>query len=125
MKTEMNKSDLKTGMIIETRDKKFLVVYTNTFARGDYVSGKSIGYDGWWPFYDINDDLSAEWDREADIMKVYEPRSNVYTGIKDFGKLKLIWEREERRLVDIDGGTYRLSKKAIEEIKRIIAVDEK
>lgn len=87
----MKKSDLKSGMILETRrGKRYLL--TNGAMRTFDGSG------GFANLFDFNDDLTCKYTAEWDIIKVYN-----FFALKDIFKdenLTLLWEREEIELTD-------------------------
>ena len=70
------KSDLKTGMLVKTRNGELKVCIKDYLGRGDdlfigtHWSDIKTGY---------NDDLTANWEgsRDWDIMEVWEPNYNV------------------------------------------------
>lgn len=94
MENVFTKKDLKTGMIVRTKDNKLAMVLLNT-NNGDIVSGK----DYWCPLDTYLDNLKYEHDfaPEADILEVYQPYNNcdyLGTGELDLDRCKLIWQRE-------------------------------
>lgn len=83
----MKKSDLKDGMIVELRNGDICIVLgdklldTNDYA---YIDG-----------YD--DDLTDEYQKDLDIVKVYKDKS--LCGLEsryERDNLKLLWEREDK-----------------------------
>ena len=94
----MKKSDLKTGMIIETRKGKLGMVLLDT-VKGDIIGGGChIGGDErtWMPLNALNDDLIYPSCYESDIVKVYQPGcgNNIY-GSFEVNSMRLVWERKE------------------------------
>lgn len=88
MKKEFTKSDLKNGMVVETRNKtRFLV-------NGDILVGK---WNDWDELENYEDDLTifGEKDDECDIVKVYTTSSHYIEYMFDDDNLILIWERKE------------------------------
>ena len=89
MKKEFTKSDLKNGMVVETRDKtRFLV-------NGNILVGKG---DDWDKLKGYNEDLTIldYWkNNECDIVKVYTTNSYYIEHMFDDDNLILIWERKE------------------------------
>lgn len=92
----MEKSDLKTGYVIETRAKQRGVVMLGT-TNGDIIAGNREETDFekiWYPLDSYEDDLTHGSNEDYDIVKVYEFSSNqTGASIKDVGSL--IWERKE------------------------------
>lgn len=94
VKTIMNKSDLRPGMVVELRmGEKFLVLnfdlaYPNSYEkRVRYVNldGKSYISNS-----NIEDDLTVDGLKECYIMKVYS----------DYTLKELLWERKEIKLTE-------------------------
>ena len=121
MVKEFTKSDLKNGMVVETRDKtRFLV-------NGDILVGKDIEYD---KLDEYNNDLIIIGGNECDIVKVYTTNSyfiehfnecdivKVYTTnsyfiehLFDDVNLTLIWERNN----EMETKEYRIKQPYIDE----------
>jgi len=58
----MKKSDLKSGMIVETRDgKRYL-----------FTSGVLLDFDGYIMLINYNEDLKSKYYEAQDIVKVYK-----------------------------------------------------
>ena len=104
----MNKSDLRSGMIVTLRNGDPYMVLLNTGMPGDMedVLIHKVGNDiGWMPlseyaddltFHDPDDDIfpsDPENDPEWDIIRVEAAREAAYLGIRKH--YKTIWEREE------------------------------
>lgn len=94
MENVFTKKDLKTGMIVRTKDNKLAMVLLNT-NNGDIVSGK----DYWCPLNSYLDNLTYVYDYapEADILEVYQPYNNsdyLGTGGLNLDSCELIWQRE-------------------------------
>lgn len=88
---EFTKSDLKTGMVIEQRNGDKAMVLLGT-ANGDIVSGQT-----WYSLTSLKEDLTNQYSRGCyDIVKVYQPRSNLdYLGLDSiWDQYNVIWERE-------------------------------
>ncbi|MCP5005460.1 MAG: hypothetical protein GY941_16210 [Planctomycetes bacterium] len=102
----MKKSDLKSGMLVELRNKKVLMVLNLMLIRadGDY-----------YPLSYYNDDLTfykKEAEGYLDIINV----SNIQNGAASTTKNwtfesitnDLLWQREEKEMIEIDGVEYDL-----------------
>jgi hypothetical protein len=90
----MKKSDLKTGMWVETRDGKLAMVLLNT-ENGNIISGKT-----WMPLDSINENLEYKYEeKNYDIVKIYQPIFNRdYLNDSETyenANRTLIWEREK------------------------------
>lgn len=91
MNKEFTKSDLKNGMVIETREGiKYLVVGTALHSKNT-----------WFPIESLKEDLKSD-DESRDIMKVYKDRYedcfyavNAIFGRGECCSIDLIWERKE------------------------------
>lgn len=94
MNKEFTKGDLKTGMIVETREGVKYVVLRNACTFGDLiVNGKDLY---WNELSNYNDELIEHNDyNELDIVKVYKPKHPYAIHTFEEDKLELIWEREE------------------------------
>lgn len=88
----MKKSDLKTGYLLETRNKTKLTVMLDT-EKGDILLNECGTY------YNINEISNDLFDidlRDYDIMKVYRPkRKLVFFDVEEY---ELIWQRKEDKL---------------------------
>ena len=87
----MNKSDLKTGMLVETRDGEIMRVLKNTSA-GDVMVAL---YGSWTDLNSFGDDFKHKQVSSVDIMKVF---STIYANMLSSyttSDYKLLWERKE------------------------------
>lgn len=85
----MKKSDLKTGYLLETRNKTKLTVMLDT-EKGDILLNECGTY------YNINEISNDLFDidlRDYDIMKVYRPKVKMV--LFDVDEYELIWQRED------------------------------
>lgn len=91
---ELTKDDLKTGMIIEYRDK----------SRGVIIGDTIVEPDTFLPMSTFCDDLkySDSHYPDNDIMKVYERKENISFKSMIFYPGKLIWQRYETREISMD-----------------------
>lgn len=86
----MNKSDLKTGMVVEI-DKgiKFLVLLNTAF--GNIGISKEVGMsdvDG------FNDQFIYSGYDPIKIMRIYSPKYGNQMSFNNWDEMKLIWERK-------------------------------
>lgn len=103
----MKKSDLKTGMIVETRDGSEYVVFINA-CQPDFCSDNYRDENGnialiinrenhlWTSLNYFDENLCKDNGEYADIIRVYVP-SHPYAFMDityEKGDRKLIWERE-------------------------------
>lgn len=84
------KKDLRTGMLVETRNGDIAMVLLGT-ANGDIISGGT-----WADLEEYSDDLlKSSFEEEGDITKVYQPIYNP--DYLEYGISKelanLVWER--------------------------------
>lgn len=105
----MKKSDLKTGMVVETRNgEKYLVMYSPDFGKRVFIS-----FDG--GFLDLKDYLEDLTFRQPkyirkfnshdfDIVKIYTLGETLFDILYDKNRLqyKTIWQREEIKEMTID-----------------------
>lgn len=86
----MRKEDLKSLMRITEKNGGTAIIYLNT-SEGDYVLYCN---GGWNSMRRFNDDLTCNYSREDDIVKVEDrtPYSDSY---------KTIWQREEETVMTI------------------------
>ena len=86
----MTKSDLKNGMVVETRNgKRFLIVNDLGIGKDSCIKLDGlVGYDE--NLYDINGDSIY------DITKIYISSGRTFKNLFDNERLSLIWEREEK-----------------------------
>ena len=92
----MKKSDLKTGMVVETRNGEKYLVMLNT----DYKDMELINFKGGYlPLYYYNSELifAEQPFREFDIVKAYLVENSIrwLLSNKERMEFKLIWERKE------------------------------
>ena len=98
----MNKSDLRTGMIVVTRDgDEYMVMLGASYAEltsdpFDVIVSKN----GWIPLHRYSDDLNLKADDmpEFNIVAVYSPLRAASLWRKDIANnrsWKCIWKREE------------------------------
>lgn len=83
----MKKDQLKTGMWIEDREGERATILLNT-NDGDIASGENV----WMPLSSLRDDLTALYGKDSDVMKVFQPSSNMDYHCGQ--SMKLIWERK-------------------------------
>lgn len=91
---ELTKEDLKTGMIVEYRDKSRGVIIGNTIVEPDTFLSTSK----------LTDDLKCSDSHypDNDIMKVYEGKEDHSFGNMLSNSGKLIWQRYETREISMD-----------------------
>ena len=88
----MKKSDLKTGYLLETRNKTKLTVMLDT-EKGDILLNECGTY---YNINEISNDLFDISLRDCDIMKVYRPKGKlVFFDVEGY---ELIWQRKEDKL---------------------------
>lgn len=97
----MKKSDLKTGMVVETRNgNKYLVLLDNP----DAPNMNLINFKGGFlqlAFYD-EDMIIQSAGRAYDIMSVYTLQDSIYNLFKERRlRYKLLWERDEPKEMTI------------------------
>lgn len=86
----MKKSDLKTGMVVELRNKnKYLV-----------MNDSILNLDGWDKMSNYENDLTSRAFDSLDILKVYETSGGSFKNMFLNSNLTLIWEREENTAID-------------------------
>lgn len=106
----MNKSDLRTGMMVTLRNGGTFYILLNTGMLGEMndVLVRRSGNDmGWMPLRNYSEDLRHhdapghifdedllpdETDRDWDIMEVYAVKAPCYIGIRS--RYKLHWKRD-------------------------------
>lgn len=84
----MKKSSLKTGMIVEYRNKEKRLVLLDDFMRGDILVNK----DTFILLQEFNEDLKSIYKSEYDIVKIYK-RKNYQINFEDHN-LELIFLRK-------------------------------
>lgn len=91
----MKKSDLKTGMVVETRNNEHYLVMLNPDCEDrDLIHFKG----GFMPLCDYDDDLTIrDGDTEWDIVKVYQLCESICLIINNAATAmcgsKVLWER--------------------------------
>ena len=94
---QMKKSDLKTGMLVETREGELGLVMLNTEEGDSIVSDGSSGY--WSPLDCYLENLthfgSPEALRKYDIVNVYGYSFSWTAANVSVGNRPLLWERQE------------------------------
>lgn len=87
-KTNMNKKDLKNGMVVKTREGGIYLVCEKTFIGIDHL--------GWSGFGGYYNDLTTAFDK-LDIVAVYQPTASELSRIiakHDFDNLGTpVWNR--------------------------------
>lgn len=96
-KNNMTKDDLKTGMVIETREcLKYVVLKNNEGKLFGMANSQFIG-----SFCGYNDDMTFTTNRNIDICKVYEIKNagsfNGYASVLEKNNLTLLWKRNETK----------------------------
>ena len=92
----MKLNDLKTGMIVKTREGKYNIVMRDFIDEGDILAGLSCDNkisDTWTSLSNYNQDMTSRFPH-IDIMSVY----SSYTYSADTPK-RLLWERKEYKEV--------------------------
>ena len=88
----MKKSELRTGMIVETLNKKrFYVSLNGIDGKSNLISTNNTSY---MPYKNIAEDLTAYSSNASNIIKVFIPKIIELT--TDINKCELIWERKEK-----------------------------
>lgn len=98
----MKKSDLKTGMVVETRNGEKYLVMLEPDCEGRELIRFNVGY---MSLNDYNDELMLKkLNEKFDIVKVYSVESSIcwLLGDKESMKFKLIWERSEPKEMTIE-----------------------
>ena len=95
----MNKRELKTGMIVVTREGKEYMVIRNLRAKDMRETNVLVGveHSGYCFFSSFNEDLTAnKGDRDFDIMEVFmiDYAADVIYNNKE---RTLIWRRKEKK----------------------------
>ena len=93
----MTLNDLKTGMIVKTREGKYGIVMRDFIDEGDILAGLSFNNkisDTWTSLSNYNQDMTNSRFPHIDIMSVY----SSYPYSADAPK-KLLWERKEYKEV--------------------------
>lgn len=90
---DFKKSDLKNGMVVETREGKKYLVHNNKLLHSN--GNTYMALDGISGFDDDLKDTYA-YDDRYDIMRVYKSKAHLLKLLFDSNYLTLIWEREEK-----------------------------
>ena len=93
----MKRSDLRSGMVVVTRDGRKGIVLLGT-ANGNVIGGIGLGHgvSTWMPFDSLTEDLkttTSSLKPASDITAVYVADSNMQYGSTDLDKLGLLWQR--------------------------------
>ena len=105
----MKKSDLKNGMVVETRNKE----------KGIILNEKIILKDGFVNIYDLDENLECNFALSRDgysIDKIYKHTPNCFDDLLNFEKnMELLWERKKQpKLSEKD---KKVIKKGLKEIQ--------
>ena len=122
---DMKKSDLKTGMIVKTRDGGEYAVFIDTcktiYTRKQYKTQSFLINSrdrSWIPLDDYNEDMlnQEELDGYFDIMEIYIPNHPYsFQDVKyEYEDKILIWERNETK-EEIKEGIKEVTMKDIED----------
>jgi hypothetical protein len=100
----MQKSDLKTGMLLKTRGGRVGLVMLGT-SKGDVIVGNGNGGDipdsqqTWCPLKAYKDDLTYDLTypgvTDSDVVKVYEFSNNIDGASFKTESRNLLWERKD------------------------------
>ena len=113
MLKEFKKSDLKNGMVVETRNEKLYLVFND----------RLLGKDGWDSLTPYNENLSSTYNLiECDIIRVFKVNANkVYclNNLLEKDNLELLWEEEIEDSSDIQNKFKNITDdELLEEVKR-------
>ena len=114
MLKEFKKSDLKNGMVVETRNEKLYLVFND----------RLLGKDGWDSLNNsYNENLSSTYNLiECDIIRVFKVNANkVYclNNLLEKDNLELLWEEEIEDSSDIQNKFKNITDdELLEEVKR-------
>ena len=113
MLKEFKKSDLKNGMVVETRNGHLYFVFNERLIRKE----------GWDSLTNWNEDLSSKNNLiEYDIIRVFNVDSNKVYCLNDLLKkdnLNLLWEEEIEDSSDIQNKFKNITdEELLEEVKR-------
>lgn len=94
---KMKLSDLKVGMVVETREcEKYIVLKNNEGKLFGMANSHFIG-----SFCGYNDDMTFPTNQNIDICKVYEIKNagsfNGYASVLEKNNLTLLWKRNETK----------------------------
>ena len=90
----MKKSDLKTSMVVETRDGNRYMVLRGDIPDAQDGAGIIANHKGYISIARYNDGMNLDASSSGDIMKVYRPTAfglDAMLSVND----NLIWERKE------------------------------
>jgi len=94
----MKKSELRSGMMVKTRNGQRAIVMLNT-PNGDAIVGGEGNYNNytWQYLSSYNEDLTCKIPgcEISDIVKVYRFQSNMKGASFDRPESDVIWERKE------------------------------
>jgi hypothetical protein len=87
----MNKYDLRTGMIVKSREGNFSMILLGVPNQGNIIVGRNES----WNFFgdNYNDDLTHNEFEELDIDEVYAFAFNYFWGTNPIPS-NLLWSRE-------------------------------
>lgn len=100
MKKNFSKLDLRTGMIVETRDGGVYTVYMQACSKEIKGEDVIIGSSDGWQTLDIftldlfNERLEYLITRKLDIIKVYLPNT-IGDIVKSYKNITLLWEKKD------------------------------
>lgn len=93
----MKRSDLRSGMVVVSRDGDKGIVLLGT-SKGNLIGAVGNSTSGLWMTLDwLNEDLEGP-SRGHDIIAVYDGTSNMNYGSTNLDNLRLIWERLQSQL---------------------------
>ena len=96
------KSDLKSGMLVELRNGRYYTVVMD-YETEHHGTGAMFGKGGGFIHIDIyNNDLTNNLLGEFDIVKVYKPKCDGDVLSDDIHDFNLIWEREQIKEMTVD-----------------------
>ena len=107
----MKKSDLKNGMVVETRNKE----------KGIILNEKIILKDGFVNIYDLDENLECNFALSRDgysIDKIYKHTPNCFDDLLNFEKnMELLWERKKQpKLSEKDKKIIKKGLKKVQEL---------
>lgn len=91
----MKKSDLKSGMVVKTREDEILLVVEVKGVR------TLIGRNAWNPMRRYDDDLKHDNYEELDIMEVYDPEPSAFASMVNLSNKKPIWVRRKKQKMTV------------------------
>lgn len=94
MLKEFKKSDLKDGMVVETREGHLFFIF----------NGKLLGKEGWDNLTNFDENLSSAYNfNECDIIRVFNVSTKqviCLTDLLEKDNLDLLWEEEIEEITD-------------------------